>query len=58
VWRQGEAATLTKQALLRNLDIASKLGCLDTEGLAAMRRGNAPTVRRGPMPATSSRLTT
>ena len=45
---KGEAAALTKQALLRNLDIASKLGCLDTEGLAAMRRGNAPTVRRGP----------
>ena len=31
-----------------NLDIASKLGCLGEEGLAAMRRGNAPTVRRGP----------
>jgi len=45
---KGEAAALTKQALLRNVDIASKLGCLDTEGLAAMRWGNAPTVRRGP----------
>lgn len=33
---------------LRNLDLASKLGCLDAEGLAAMRRGNAPTVRHGP----------
>ena len=48
VGMNGEAAALTKQALLRNLDIASKLGCLDTEGLAAMRRGNAPTVRTGP----------
>ena len=48
VGMKGEAAALTKQALLRNLDIASKLGCLDEEGLAAMRRGNAPTVRRGP----------
>jgi hypothetical protein len=48
VGMKGEAAALTKQALLRNLDIASKLGCLDTEGLAAMRRGNAPTVQRGP----------
>ncbi|HOC56463.1 MAG TPA: hypothetical protein PKI20_12645 [Verrucomicrobiota bacterium] len=48
VGMKGEAAVLTKQALLRNLDIASKLGCLDQEGLAAMRRGNAPTVRRGP----------
>lgn len=45
---KGEAATLTEQALLRNLDIASKLGCLDTEGLAQMRRGKAPIVRRGP----------
>jgi hypothetical protein len=42
------AAKLTKDALLRNLDIAEKLGCLDDAGLAAMRRGKAPTVRRGP----------
>lgn len=48
VGMDGEAAVLTKQALLRNLDIASKLGCLDAGGLAAMRKGNAPTVRRGP----------
>ena len=48
VGMKGEAAVLTKQALLRNLDIATKLGCLDAEGLAAMRKGNAPTVRRGP----------
>ena len=45
---KAEAANLTAAALLRNLDIAGKLGCLDPEGLAAMRRGNAPTVRRGP----------
>ncbi len=42
------AAKLTKEALLRNLDIAQKLGALDPEGLAEMRRGKAPTVRRGP----------
>jgi hypothetical protein len=42
------AAVLTEQSLLRNLDIAGKLGCLDKEGLSKMRRGNAPTVRRGP----------
>jgi len=35
-------------ALLRNLDIAEKLGCLDAEGLAEMRKGKAPTVQRGP----------
>lgn len=43
-----EAAELTKAALLRNLDIADKLGCLDAEGLAEMKRGKAPTVKRGP----------
>ena len=43
-----QAAELTKDALLRNLDIADKLGCLDTGGLAEMRKGNAPTIRRGP----------
>jgi hypothetical protein len=43
-----EAARLTKEALLRNLDIAGKLGCLDPEGLAEMRRGKAATVKRGP----------
>jgi hypothetical protein len=40
--------TLTKNALLRNLDIADKLGCLDDAGLAEMRRGKAPSVRKGP----------
>ena len=43
-----EAARLTKDALLRNLDIADKLGCLDDAGLAEMRRGKAATVRKGP----------
>lgn len=42
------AAQLTKTALLRNLDIAEKLGCLNEAGLTEMRRGNAPTVMRGP----------
>lgn len=42
------AAKLTKEALLRNLSIAEKLGCLDVEGLSEMRRGNAATVRLGP----------
>ena len=37
-----------RAALLRNLDIAEKLGCLDAEGMAEMRKGKAPTVRRGP----------
>lgn len=43
-----EAARLTKEALLRNLAIAGKLGCLDAEGLAEMRQGKAAAVKRGP----------
>jgi hypothetical protein len=42
------SAKLTKDAMLRNLDIAGKLGCLDETGMDAMRRGKAPTVRKGP----------
>ena len=42
------AARLTRDALLRNLDIAEKLGCLDPDGLSEMRRGRAATIRRGP----------
>lgn len=43
-----QAAKLTKAALLRNFDIAEKLGCLDEPGLAEMRKGKSPTVRKGP----------
>jgi len=42
------AARLTREALLRNLDIAEKLGCLDAAGLSEMRKGNSPTIRNGP----------
>jgi hypothetical protein len=42
------SATLTKAALLRNLDIAEKLGCLNDVDLAEMRRGKSPVVRKGP----------
>jgi transposase InsO family protein len=42
----GGAADLTTAALLRNLDIAGKLGCLDAANLAAMRRGNSPNRQR------------
>src|SRR5205814_6934471 len=47
-YKNSDAAKLTKDALLRNLDIAEKLGCLDDAGLAEMRRGKAATVMRGP----------
>jgi hypothetical protein len=43
-----EAAALTKAAMVRNLKIAERLGCLDSEGMDEMRHGKAATVRRGP----------
>ena len=48
VGMKGKAAKLTGEAMVRNLTIAERLGCLDSEGLGEMRRGQAPTVRRGP----------
>ena len=41
-------AKLTKAALLRNLDIAGKLGCLNDAGFAEMKHGKAATVMKGP----------
>jgi len=45
---KGKAGKLTVEAMVRNLVIAERLGCLDSDGLAEMHRGQAPTVRRGP----------
>jgi hypothetical protein len=45
---KGDAAQLTAEAMVRNLRFADQLGCLTAEGLAEMRRGRSPTVRRGP----------
>jgi hypothetical protein len=42
------AMKLTKDAMLRNVTIAERLGCLDQSGLDEMRKGHAATVRRGP----------
>lgn len=44
----GEAARLTKAAMLRNLHIATRLGTVDNEGMSEMRKGNAATIRNGP----------
>lgn len=44
----GEAAKLTKAAMLRNLHIATRLGTIDEEGMSEMRKGNAATIRNGP----------
>ncbi len=45
---KGDAAKLTQEAMLRNLTIAERLGCLAEAGLRDMRRGQSPTVQRGP----------
>jgi len=47
-YKNADAARLTKDSLLRNLDIAEKLGCLNDAGLAKMKRGKAATVMKGP----------
>ena len=46
--KNNSGAEMTKASLLRNLAIAERLGCLDKEGLAEMRKGHAATVRRDP----------
>lgn len=48
VGMKGDAAKLTAEAMTRNLTIAERLGCLDAAGLKDMRKGQAPTVRKGP----------
>lgn len=47
-WHGTAKGRLTKESMLRNLKIAESLGCLDASGLADMKRGQAPTVRKGP----------
>jgi hypothetical protein len=37
-----------RDSLIRNLTILERLGCLDTEGMAKLRKGNAPTITKGP----------
>lgn len=44
----GKHAEMVRDALLRNLDIAEKLGCLTPENLALMKRGRSPQITRGP----------
>jgi len=39
---------LTAAAMARNRTIADRLGCLDAEGMALLRRGSAPTIKFGP----------
>lgn len=35
-------------ALIRNVTILERLGCLDTDGMEKLRRGKAPTITKGP----------
>ena len=39
---------LAKEALLRNLTILERLGCLTPDNLAKLQRGRAPTITRWP----------
>jgi hypothetical protein len=41
-------AEVEKAALLRNLTILERLGCLTDDGMTKLRKGNAPTITRGP----------
>lgn len=47
-WGGSQKGELTGAAILRNLDIAEKLGSTTPEDIAAMKRGNAAIARRGP----------
>ena len=47
-WDGAMKGELTAKAMARNRTIAERLGCLDAEGMALLRRGNAPTVKFGP----------
>jgi hypothetical protein len=57
VIRQGQAlaapqskarAQAVLDSLLRNRTILERLGCLDESGMDKLRRGKAPTIRKGP----------
>lgn len=45
---KGLAAQLTQGTMLRNLAAVRHLGCTNDAGMADMRRGQSPTVARGP----------
>jgi hypothetical protein len=47
-WGGTMKGELTAAAMARNRTIAERLGCLDDEGMALVRRGASPTIKRGP----------
>lgn len=48
VYVNRQHAELVKRSLVRNLKIASELGCLTEENLVRLRRGTSPIISRGP----------
>lgn len=51
-WGGTEKGNLTAAAILRNLMIAERLGAITPADIAAMKKGNAATVRKGPYSGT------
>lgn len=47
-WAGTPAGALTAAAILRNLETLDELGATTPEDLAQMRKGQSPTVRKGP----------
>lgn len=43
-----ERAKAQRDSLIRNVTILERLGCLDGAGMAKLRKGNAPTITKGP----------
>ncbi|MDB4506607.1 hypothetical protein N9055_00110 [Akkermansiaceae bacterium] len=41
-------AKVQRDSLIRNRVILERLGCIDEVGLAKLRKGNAPTITKGP----------
>jgi hypothetical protein len=46
-WKGTPQGEETKRTMLLNFKRAENLGCFDAEGLAEMKRGHSPTVKRG-----------
>ncbi|MDB4314129.1 hypothetical protein N9953_02995 [Akkermansiaceae bacterium] len=45
---RAERMEAQKTSLIRNVTILDRLGCLDEAGMINLRKGNAPTITKGP----------
>ncbi|MDA7930120.1 hypothetical protein N9B63_04715 [Akkermansiaceae bacterium] len=45
---KAERVKTQKDSLIRNVTILERLGCLDEAGMIKLRKGNAPTITKGP----------